>query len=68
MADGALHRLGWHWQGGVNNPGGPGEVAHTDYVHPVYGYSRFDGHVNEHYADHLARLSYERSLRARGRT
>ena len=40
-----LYKVGMHFQAGVMNAAGAGRVKHTDYIHPVYGYSRFNGHV-----------------------
>lgn len=59
-ADGITYRVGRHWQAGVQNAAGSGEVTHTDYIHPLYGYSRFDGAVPEALCLQKAKQSHER--------
>jgi hypothetical protein len=55
-----IHKMGQHWQAGVQNAAGAGIVKHTDYIHPVYGYSRFDGHVSPGLCEHHAKQAHER--------
>lgn len=63
MSAPVIHKLGSHWQAGTNNAAGAGVVSHTDYIHPVYGYSRFDGHLPEGFCRVKAEEAFKRSQR-----
>jgi len=60
MAGEVIYKTGQHWQAGVGNAAGAGHAQHTDYIHPVYGYSRFDGRVPEGLCRERAHQAHER--------
>lgn len=54
-----LYRKGQHHQ--VNPQSGGQEIVHhTDYIHPVYGYSRFIGHMPEGLCRNKAEAAWKR--------
>lgn len=55
----AIHKVGTHYQAGIQNPSGAGQVTHTDYIHPIYGYSRFDGFVPQELCLQRAKQAHE---------